>query len=136
MKACAFKFKLMLLTLIVFVTTRNGLMNLSDYAVIFREQAQRITPFLCVNPDQKKFVNDVVNSNDGAVAELYEQMAGPVACIGKPYPLIIYECAIQRFPNIPKDRILCIGDSPNHDIKGGRLSGMDTALVRAGIFAD
>ena len=50
LKACAFKFKLMLLTLIVFVTTRNGLMNISDYAVIFREQAQRITPCLCVNP--------------------------------------------------------------------------------------
>ena len=49
---------------------------------------------------------------------------------------LLYECAMQRFPNIPKDRILCIGDSPNHDIKGGRLSGMDTALVRAGIFAD
>lgn len=58
-----------------------------------------------------------------------------MAWLGKPYRLI-YECAMQCFPNIPKDRILCIGDCPNHDIKGGRLCGIDTALVRAGIFAD
>ena len=32
-------------------------------------------------------------------------------------------------------RVLCIGDSLDHDIEGGSLAGCDTALVRTGILA-
>jgi ribonucleotide monophosphatase NagD (HAD superfamily) len=34
------------------------------------------------------------------------------------------------------DRILCIGDSLENDIAGGRRAGLSTALVRSGILAD
>jgi ribonucleotide monophosphatase NagD (HAD superfamily) len=31
---------------------------------------------------------------------------------------------------------LCIGDSAEHDVAGGRGAGLDTLLVRTGISAD
>jgi len=32
--------------------------------------------------------------------------------------------------------VLCIGDSPAHDVAGGRAAGHATALVRTGLHAD
>jgi ribonucleotide monophosphatase NagD (HAD superfamily) len=71
----------------------------------------------------------------GQIAQLYEALGGPVEWIGTPYPAIYTE-ARRRFAGIPDDRILCIGDSPDHDIVGARRAGLPCALVRTGLLAD
>ena len=59
-------------------------------------------------------------------------MGGKVTWIGKPYPEIYREAA-RLIGNPP--RILCIGDSPEHDVAGGRNAGFSTLLVLQGVSA-
>ena len=66
----------------------------------------------------------------GAIAALYEEMGGHVTWIGKPHPQIYAEAA--RLIGNPQ-RILCIGDSAEHDVAGGRAAGFSTLLVMQGV---
>ena len=52
--------------------------------------------------------------------------------IGKPYPQIYAQAA--RLIGNPR-RILCIGDSAEHDVAGGRAAGFATLLVLQGVSA-
>jgi putative hydrolase of the HAD superfamily len=47
--------------------------------------------------------------------------------LAKPDPAI-FALAIERL-QCRKDRILCVGDSPSSDIRGGNLAGIDTCWV-------
>ena len=69
---------------------------------------------------------------NGQVAKLYEQLGGRVEWIGKPHP-IIYEIAREVLADVGAKDIICIGDSPAHDIVGGKGAGFKTVLVRTGI---
>ena len=55
--------------------------------------------------------------------------------IGKPYK-IIYEKAVDYWSDIKPERILCIGDSPVHDVVGVKALGFKVALVQTGIHQD
>jgi ribonucleotide monophosphatase NagD (HAD superfamily) len=68
----------------------------------------------------------------GAIASLYEEMGGKVEWIGKPHPRI-YAAALARIGNPLK--ALCIGDSAEHDVAGGRRAGLGTLIVRTGLSA-
>jgi ribonucleotide monophosphatase NagD (HAD superfamily) len=59
-------------------------------------------------------------------------MGGEVTWIGKPYPGI-YRAAAKLIGNPP--RVLCIGDSAEHDVAGGRAAGFATLLVLQGVSA-
>jgi ribonucleotide monophosphatase NagD (HAD superfamily) len=62
-------------------------------------------------------------------------MGGRVTWIGKPYPEI-YDHALKLVGVEDKRRVVCIGDSVEHDIVGARSAGLDCVLVRTGILAD
>ena len=68
----------------------------------------------------------------GAIAALYEEMGGKVTWIGKPYA-DIYAHALKLIGN--PSRCLCIGDSAEHDVAGGRAAGLSTLLVLQGVSA-
>jgi ribonucleotide monophosphatase NagD (HAD superfamily) len=68
----------------------------------------------------------------GAIAALYKEMGGKVTWIGKPY-LEVYRRAAELIGN--PERILCIGDSAEHDVAGGRGAGYSTLLVMTGVSA-
>lgn len=70
----------------------------------------------------------------GAIARIYEELGGKVHWIGKPYREI-YMLAISRWTNAEAGRIVCIGDSIEHDIKGAGDMGLASVLVRTGILA-
>lgn len=92
-------------------------------------------PAICTNPDLHKIgPAGTILPGAGALAELYEQLGGLVRRIGKPYP-DIYDAALARLPGIARDRILCIGDSPAHDIAGARAIGLASCLVETGVGA-
>ena len=103
--------------------------SLDDY----RRMLEGITlPALCCNPDKLMLTPQGLMPAPGAIAALYEEMGGHVTWIGKPYPGI-YQKAAALIGN-PKP-ILCIGDSAEHDVAGGRAAGFSTLLVLQGVSA-
>jgi len=103
--------------------------SLDDY----RRMLSGLTlPAICCNPDKLMLTPEGLMPAPGAIAALYEEMGGKVTWIGKPYPGI-YQKAASLIGN-PKP-ILCIGDSAEHDIAGGRAAGFETLLVLQGISA-
>jgi ribonucleotide monophosphatase NagD (HAD superfamily) len=57
-----------------------------------------------------------------------------VTYLGKPYPEIYRQC-LARLADPPPDRVLCIGDSLHHDIRGANRVGMGSVLVTSGVHA-
>ena len=109
--------------------------SMPSYRSLLAKAAQLRVPMLCTNPDIEMLTPQGIHPGAGAIAELYAQMGAPVDWIGKPYPLIYAEAA-ARLPGCAAARILCLGDSPAHDILGGKRAGHATALVRTGLHAD
>jgi HAD superfamily hydrolase (TIGR01459 family) len=100
----------------------------------YRKMLESVTaPAICCNPDKLMLTSSGLEPAPGAIAALYESMGRKVTWIGKPYP-DIYRHALRLIGN-PKP-VLCIGDSAEHDVAGGRGAGLDTLLVRTGISAD
>jgi HAD superfamily hydrolase (TIGR01459 family) len=89
-------------------------------------------PAICCNPDKLMLTPQGLMPAPGAIVALYEEMGGHVTWIGKPYPTIYREAA--RLIGNPS-RILCIGDSAEHDVAGGRAAGFETLLVLQGVSA-
>ncbi|WP_373503923.1 TIGR01459 family HAD-type hydrolase [Aestuariivirga sp.] len=101
--------------------------SLDDYRKLLSGIA---LPALCCNPDKLMLTPQGLMPAPGAIAALYEELGGTVSWIGKPYPGIYREAA--RLIGNPK-RILCIGDSAEHDVAGGRNAGFSTLLVMQGV---
>lgn len=89
-------------------------------------------PAICCNPDKLMLTPQGLMPAPGAIAALYEEMGNHVTWIGKPYAHIYQQAA--RLIGSPK-RILCIGDSAEHDVAGGRNAGLSTLLVLQGVSA-
>ncbi|WP_286157332.1 TIGR01459 family HAD-type hydrolase [Sinorhizobium sp. RAC02] len=108
---------------------------LSAYRHHLRNAAERRVSCYCTNPDRHKLVKGGGTApGAGSIALVYEELGGPVRWFGKPYPAI-YQQAQCFVPNIAADRILCIGDSIEHDIAGAAGAGLASCLVRTGILA-
>ena len=103
--------------------------SLDDYRKLFSGLA---LPAICCNPDKLMLTPQGLLPAPGAIAALYEEMGGQVTWVGKPYPGI-YRHAAELIGN--PARILCIGDSAEHDVAGGRNAGYSTLLVMTGVSA-
>jgi HAD superfamily hydrolase (TIGR01459 family) len=101
--------------------------SLEDYRKLFSTLS---LPAVCCNPDKLMLTPNGLQPAPGAIAALYEEMGGKVTWIGKPYPEV-YRHAASLAGN-PK-HILCVGDSAEHDVAGGRNAGMATLLVLTGV---
>ncbi len=101
--------------------------SLDEYRKMF---AGLTLPALCCNPDKLMITSKGLQPAPGAIAQVYESMGGKVQWIGKPYAGI-YQHALKvlGMPN----RVLCIGDSAEHDVAGGRNAGLSTLLVMQGV---
>lgn len=101
--------------------------SLDQYRQLFLGLA---IPALCCNPDRLMLTRDGLQPAPGAIATVYEEMGGKVEWIGKPYPQI-YKAALSLIGN--PTQALCIGDSAEHDVAGGRRAGLQTLIVRTGL---
>lgn len=106
--------------------------SLKYYEALLTIAAANQIPCWCTNPDQTMLTAAGHMFGAGRIASLYEELGGKVLWFGKPHPLI-YDIALKMLGGISPDRVLCIGDSPQHDIRGGQDAGCATALVRTGI---
>ncbi|MCR4266154.1 TIGR01459 family HAD-type hydrolase [Nitratireductor sp. ZSWI3] len=108
--------------------------GLDHYRRLLEPAAQRGITCLCTNPDKIMLTADGPRFGAGRIAELYAELGGPVTWIGKPFPEI-YRAALDLLGAPDTGRIVCVGDSVEHDIAGGRRAGLATALVTTGVLA-
>jgi HAD superfamily hydrolase (TIGR01459 family) len=109
---------------------------LSSYRARLEPAARRGVPCYCTNPDRHKLAKaDVTVPGAGSIALAYQELGGSVRWFGKPYPAI-YRHAVSLLNGAAAARILCIGDSIEHDIAGATAAGLASCLVRTGILAE
>lgn len=108
--------------------------SLSDYDDILEAAVKKKIPMVCANPNRRGLEPGAVVIEAGAIAAHFEEMGGQVHYHGKPYKSF-FQAAKSRYPNIPKDRILVIGDSLLIDVIGARNSGFPVAFVPGGLHA-
>lgn len=96
----------------------------------------RRLPVVCSNPDLVALTERGNELSPGAVAEAYRAATGVVPVyVGKPYAPV-YEACLRALPDVAKSRVLCVGDSLAHDVKGGAANGLKTLFCLAGIHQD
>ena len=105
---------------------------LSYYTSLLEPLATRGIPAFCTNPDLIMLTPNGTSFGAGLIAKEYEQMGGPVTWFGKPHPSI-YKFALHKIPEIESKKVLCIGDSVEHDIRGSFNANCTSALVKTGI---
>lgn len=96
-------------------------------------------PMLCANPDIVVDRGAERLFCAGALAARYEAAGGRVVWFGKPHRPI-YDAAMALLAEtagreIPRRRILAIGDGIDTDIRGGLGYGLDTLFVTGGLAA-
>ena len=120
---------------VILITASEGdRFELDHYRELLGAAARSSVPCICTNPDKIMLTRSGPKFGAGRIAELYEEMGGTVIWIGKPFPAI-YNAALTAIGNPPREKVLCIGDSPEHDIAGAKSAGLASALVRTGIHS-
>ena len=94
---------------------------------------------ICANPDLVVRSGNRMVICAGSIAQRYAQLGGKVSFAGKPEPTI-YDEALRRAAaltgrDIPKSRLLAIGDGLATDITGAANNGFDAYFVAGGIHA-
>jgi HAD superfamily hydrolase (TIGR01459 family) len=107
-------------------------MSLEQYRDILSEAAAAGIPALCCNPDRLMLTTAGLQPSAGEIASLYARLGGEVRFVGKPYPAM-YAFALKQLSPFDPARTLAIGDSIEHDVRGGLNVNLSTALVRTGL---
>ncbi len=95
---------------------------------------------ICANPDLRVRSGPRMVICAGSIAQRYAQLGGSVIYAGKPQAEI-YDEALKRAAalagrEIPKTRLLAVGDGMPTDIKGAADNGFDAYFVAGGIHAE
>jgi glycerol-1-phosphatase len=94
--------------------------------------ARRLRPLVVGNPDIVSPGPEEIAIEPGYYAHrLAAELGVAPVFLGKPYAAI-YRRLAQRYPDIAPERVLCVGDTPQTDILGGRAAGYRTLLVEDG----
>ncbi|MFW5833108.1 MAG: TIGR01459 family HAD-type hydrolase [Pseudomonadota bacterium] len=107
--------------------------DLSHYLEELAPAMARRLPVVCSNPDLVAATALGNELSPGAVAEAYRARTGvaPVY-VGKPYRPV-YDRCLEVLPDVSRARVVCVGDSLSHDVKGGAGAGLRTLFCAAGI---
>jgi len=108
-----------------------------DYIPILKEAYEKNLLMFCANPDFETVQKDN-NKNIfcmGTIAELYQDMGGKVIIQGKP-SIDIYLEATKSLDITKKSKIVAIGDSLFHDIRGANNFNIDSILITSGIHSE
>ena len=97
---------------------------------------QKGLKLLCANPDIVVDRGEIREWCAGALAQLYAEMGGESLYFGKPHPPV-YALARERLTQIgvqvPDERILCIGDGIQTDVRGALGEDLDSLFVTGGL---
>jgi len=106
--------------------------SLTDYEDELAAGMARGLPLICANPDLLRPAGQEMVQASGVLAQRYEAMGGRVFYHGKPHPAIYGSC-LDALGNCPRERVIALGDSVEHDILGARRAGLTSALVAGGV---
>jgi HAD superfamily hydrolase (TIGR01459 family) len=106
--------------------------SLATYRAQLQAAAQAGVPAICVNPDITMIRDGELVPAPGAIARIYEELGGQVDYVGKPHAAL-FRHALSLTARDVHARAVMIGDSPEHDVRGGKAMGISTLLVRTGI---
>ena len=98
-----------------------------------RPALERNVLAICTNPDLWRLTPQGPQPGVGAIGAAYERAGGRVRWFGKPHPAL-FEAAFETIQHVPRERIVVVGDSGEHDIAGGAALGCRTVLVHTGVF--
>lgn len=101
------------------------------------EQARRQNiPLICSNPDRAspRAGGETVEA-PGALAHAYADAGGPVTFYGKPHKPI-FDALFAALGTTRPDKVLMVGDSPEHDIAGASAAGWHSLFIAGGLHAD
>lgn len=123
----------------------------ADFIMIAASQAPRVSmasygesllaaaaadiPALCCNPDRWMLTTSGVQPSAGEIALLYERFGGRVTYVGKPHSKM-YRSALDKVAEVYTARVLAIGDSIEHDVRGAFMARLPSLLVRTGLSAN
>lgn len=91
-------------------------------------------PMVCVNPDRHVMVGPDRLICAGALADIYLALGGRVFEVGKPDPAV-YDPVMAIIGDIPRARVLAIGDTPHTDLAGAQAAGLDALWAMTGLAA-
>jgi HAD superfamily hydrolase (TIGR01459 family) len=100
----------------------------------WRAAIARGLPLICANPDLTMIGAAGLAPGPGSLARLYQDLGGAVTHVGKPHRPI-YEACLSLLGRPDPRRVLAVGDSLDHDIRGGAGMGLGTVLITSGILA-
>ncbi|MGJ5621198.1 TIGR01459 family HAD-type hydrolase [Sulfitobacter sp. MF3-043] len=109
------------------------------YHDLLEQMHENAVEMICANPDLVVRCGNRMVICAGSIAQRYAHLGGKVSFAGKPEPAI-YEEALRRAASltgrdIPKSRLLAIGDGLATDIKGAADNGFDVYFIVGGIHA-
>jgi HAD superfamily hydrolase (TIGR01459 family) len=113
---------------------REGQPDPQSYRAELEALAERDVHLHCLNPDRIVVRGGVPEACAGALADIYQMLGGRVTWYGKPFPAI-YEHALHRAGDPPRDEVLVVGDALQTDVLGAARMGFDTVYVSSGIHA-
>ncbi|MCY4335964.1 MAG: TIGR01459 family HAD-type hydrolase [Litoreibacter sp.] len=119
--------------LVMIAGVRSEDATLGAFKARFRQAIERGVPCICTNPDQRRLTSKGVRFAAGRIAALYQEMGGKVEWVGKPYRAM-YDHATDLVG--PAAKVICLGDSFAHDIKGAAFAGLPSVLVKTGLARD
>lgn len=96
-------------------------------------EQQVAPPMVVANPDVVTVSGPDLVPMPGTLAQYYASLAGKIYWMGKPDP-VIYDVALDMW-DLPKECVLAIGDSLQHDIQGACNAGVDSLFITGGIHA-
>lgn len=105
--------------------------NINEFDDLLKKAAQMGILTICANPDTTIPKQNILRYCAGHFAEKIEQHGGNVIYTGKPREEI-YQLVFSHVPDVPKSKILMIGDTFETDILGAQNSGINSALVLTG----
>jgi len=111
-----------------------------DYRGLLAQIKSRDLHMVCANPDLQVERGNRLIYCAGSLAAEYEKLGGEVLYTGKPHRPI-YDLAFARITDarggeVPRARILCIGDSVRTDITGAVAAGMDALFVASALHIE
>ncbi|ADE30118.1 TIGR01459 family HAD-type hydrolase [Rickettsia prowazekii] len=119
------------ISLITIYRDENEKLDLNEFDELFKIIVQRKIINICANPDLGINQHGIYRYCSGYYAEKIKQLGGKVIYSGKPYEEI-YHKILKECSNIPKNRMLMIGDTFYTDILAANRLGFDSALVLTG----
>ncbi len=112
--------------------------NTDSYHPLLEQALKRNLPMICANADKTVFVGDKRVICAGAIAAKYQEMGSQKILVhGKPNPSVFkaaHDLGSQKQNrDIPKSRVLMLGDSLATDINGANRYGIDSVFTLTGV---